>query len=154
MKGTLLIQLILLLGAGALLILFIRRWDAAHTRAWKRIAFFVFVVANIYAVLRPDDVTWVAHRLGVGRGTDLVLYLLVVGVSFFALNTYMRFRSLERKVTDLARTVALRDAELLNSERLGARLLDDGRAPKELAPEQEQAADQPSQPVGSSSSSS
>ena len=152
MKGTLLIQIILLLGAGALLVLFIRRWDAAHTRAWKRIGFFVFVVANMYAVLRPNDVTWVAHRVGVGRGTDLVLYLLVVGVSFFALNTYMRFRSLERKVTDLARTVALRDAELLNSERLGARLLDDGRSGQDLS-KREETADEPPQAVGSSSSS-
>lgn len=118
MNGPLLIQLILLCGAGSMLFLFIRRWDAAHTRAWKRIAFFVFVVANVYAVLRPDDINWVAHRLGVGRGTDLVLYLLVVAVSFFALNTYMRFRSLETKVTELARAVALRDAELLNADRL------------------------------------
>ncbi|QMU79343.1 DUF2304 domain-containing protein [Streptacidiphilus sp. PB12-B1b] len=124
MKGTLLIQLILLLGAGMMLFLFIRRWDAAHTRAWKRIAFFLFVVANVFAVLRPGDVTWVANRLGVGRGTDLVLYLLVVAVSFFALNTYMRFRSLEKKVTDLARTVALRDAELLNRDRLDRERLD------------------------------
>ena len=152
MKGTLLIQIILLLGAGALLVLFIRRWDAAHTRAWKRIGFFVFVVANMYAVLRPNDVTWVAHRVGVGRGTDLVLYLLVVGVSFFALNTYMRFRSLERKVTDLARTVALRDAELLNAERLGARLLDDGLSEQDLS-KREETADEPQQAVGSSSSS-
>ena len=118
MNGPLLIQLIQLCGAGSMLFLFIRRWDAAHTRAWKRIAFFVFVVANVYAVLRPDDINWVAHRLGVGRGTDLVLYLLVVAVSFFALNTYMRFRSLETKVTELARAVALRDAELLNADRL------------------------------------
>ncbi len=119
MKGTLLIQLILLFGAGMMLFLFIRRWDAAHTRAWKRIGFFVFVVANVFAVLRPGDVTWVAHRVGVGRGTDLVLYLLVVAVSFFALNTYMRFRSLEKQVTDLARAMALRDAGPLNRERLG-----------------------------------
>lgn len=119
MKGTLLIQLILLFGAGMMLFLFVRRWDAAHTRAWKRIAFFVFVVANVYAVLRPGDVTWVAHRVGVGRGTDLVLYLLVVAVSFFALNTYMRFRSLEKQVTDLARTIALREAGPVNRDRLG-----------------------------------
>ncbi|MEZ0092071.1 DUF2304 domain-containing protein [Streptacidiphilus sp. EB129] len=126
MKGTLLIQLILLLGAGSMLFLFIWRWHTAHTRAWKRIAFFVFVVANVYAVLRPDDVTWVAHHLGVGRGTDLVLYLLVVAVSFYALNTYMRFRSLEKQVTDLARAVALRDAMLLNSERLSSGQLSGG----------------------------
>ncbi len=69
-------------------------------------------------MLRPSDITWVAHKVGVGRGTDLVLYLLVLAVSFFALNTYMRFRSLEQKVTDLARAVALQEAVSVNTDRL------------------------------------
>lgn len=64
-----------------------------------------------YAVLRPDDVTWLAGRLGVGRGADLVLYLLVVGFGFFAVSTYLRFRALEVRFTRLARTIALERAE-------------------------------------------
>jgi hypothetical protein len=120
MTKSLLIQVVLLLGAAGLLVMFIKRWDAVHTRAWKRIAFFLFIVANAFAVLFPSLVTDVAHFLGVGRGTDLVLYLLVLAVGFLALNTYMRFRSLERKLTDLARTVALRDAEFLNERRFPA----------------------------------
>jgi hypothetical protein len=77
------------------------------------------VGVNVVAVLWPAGVTWVAHRLGVGRGTDLVLYLLVVAVSFFALNTYLRFKALERKLTDLARSVALQEGLRLNERRLG-----------------------------------
>jgi small membrane protein len=34
------------------------------------------------------------------------------------LNTYMRFRSLEKKITDLARTIAIRDAQILNQDRI------------------------------------
>ncbi|WP_111766340.1 DUF2304 domain-containing protein [Nakamurella deserti] len=64
-----------------------------------------------YAVLRPEDVTWLAERLGVGRGTDLVLYLLVVGFGFFAVSTYLRFRALELRFARLARTIALDRAE-------------------------------------------
>jgi hypothetical protein len=64
-----------------------------------------------YAVLRPDDVTWLAQRLGVGRGTDLVLYLLVVAFGFFAVSTYLRFRALELRFARLARTIALERAE-------------------------------------------
>ncbi|MYW01600.1 DUF2304 domain-containing protein [Streptomyces sp. SID3343] len=108
------IQVLLLLGAGLLLTLFVHQWDRVHTRAWKRVAFMLFVGANVYAVLRPQDTTWVANKLGVGRGSDLVLYGLVVGVSFMTLNTYMRFRSLEKKITDLARNVAIREAQILN----------------------------------------
>ncbi len=111
------IQLLLLVGTGALVLMFVRRWDAAHTRAWKRMAFAAFVIANIYAVFRPQDVTWVANQLGVGRGTDLVLYLLVVAMAFMTLNTFMRFRSLEKKLTDLARAIAVNDGQRVNEGR-------------------------------------
>ncbi|MEV4556564.1 DUF2304 domain-containing protein [Kitasatospora sp. NPDC049285] len=112
------IQLVLILGSVSLALMFIRRWDRANTRAWKRIAFSVFVIANIYAVLRPGDVTWLAHQLGVGRGTDLVLYVMVLGVGFLTLNTFLRFRSIEKKLTDLARTVAINEGVRSNEERL------------------------------------
>ncbi|MEU9133755.1 DUF2304 domain-containing protein [Kitasatospora sp. NPDC048540] len=113
------IQLLLLAGTGILVLMFVRRWDAAHTRAWKRMAFAAFVVANVYAVFRPQDVNWVANQLGVGRGADLVLYLLVVAMAFMTLNTFMRFRSLEAKLTDLARAIAVNDGQRANAERLG-----------------------------------
>ena len=70
----------------------------------------MFVVVNVYAVLRPTNVTWLAHQLGVGRGTDLVLYVIVLAMGFLTLNTFLRFRSLEKKITDLARTVAIKRA--------------------------------------------
>jgi hypothetical protein len=119
MNDEVIIQIVLICGAVALSLLFVRHWDRADTRAWKRLAFLGFVVANVVAVLWPAGVTWIAHRLGVGRGTDLVLYLLVVAVSFFALNTYLRFKALERKLTDLARSVALQQGVRVNEERLG-----------------------------------
>ena len=123
------IQLLLIAGAVSLAFIFIRRWDAANTRAWKRIAFSVFVVVNIYAVLRPTDVTWVAHKLGVGRGTDLVLYVMVLAMGFLTLNTFLRFRSLEKKLTDLARTVAINEGARLNEERFDI----DAQAPSPAA---------------------
>ncbi|RAJ38844.1 hypothetical protein K353_03944 [Kitasatospora sp. SolWspMP-SS2h] len=111
------IQLLLLLGTGTLVLTFVRRWDRAHTRAWKRMAFAAFIIANVYAVFRPQDVTWVANQLGVGRGTDLVLYLLVIAMAFMTLNSFMRFRSLEAKLTDLARAIAVNDGQRVNDDR-------------------------------------
>ncbi|MGW6914407.1 DUF2304 family protein [Kitasatospora sp. NPDC054939] len=114
------IQLILVLAAVAMALLFVRRWDAANTRAWKRIAFSLFVITNIVAILWPAGVTKLATALGVGRGTDLVLYLMVIAMGFLTLNTYLRFRSLEKKLTDLARTVAITEGQRHNTERLDA----------------------------------
>jgi hypothetical protein len=53
----------------------------------------------------------------VGRGTDLVLYALVVAFMAGMFSFYQRFRVVDRRYTELARTVALREAELVNAER-------------------------------------
>ncbi|MCX4780431.1 DUF2304 domain-containing protein [Streptomyces sp. NBC_01264] len=113
------IQLLLIAGSVSMALMFIRTWGQAQNRAWKRIAFSAFVVVNVYAVLRPTDVTWVAQHLGVGRGTDLVLYVMVLAMGFLTLNTFLRFRSLEKKITDLARTVAINEGLRHNDVRLG-----------------------------------
>ncbi|MGW1777354.1 DUF2304 family protein [Streptomyces sp. NPDC002104] len=114
------IQLLLIAGSVSMALMFIRTWSQAQNRAWKRIAFSAFVVVNVYAVLRPTDVTWVAQHLGVGRGTDLVLYVMVLAMGFLTLNTFLRFRSLEKKITDLARTVAINEGLRHNDVRLGS----------------------------------
>ena len=104
------IQIVLVIMALALFALFTQRAHTVRTQAVKRIGFVLFIFGGIYAILRPQDVNWIAHKLGVGRGADLVLYLLVVVVAFFAANTFLRFRTLERRFTDLARSVALSNA--------------------------------------------
>jgi small membrane protein len=61
-------------------------------------------------VLFPDATSTVAHLLGVGRGTDLLVYLgLLAGVYSFLL-LYSRTRRLERRMTEQVRAMAIRDA--------------------------------------------
>lgn len=109
---------VLLLGfMVAAVLLFVRRWYGVKMQAGKRVAFFAFIALNALAIVRPDDVTVVANRLGVGRGADLVLYLLVGAVILAVLNTYLRFREMDRRYTELSRTLAIREAELVNRER-------------------------------------
>ena len=86
-------------------------------QASKRIALVLFALANVYAVMRPDDLTAIAKLLGVGRGTDLVVYALVVAFMAGMFSMYQRFRVVDRRYTELARTVAIREAELINRER-------------------------------------
>ena len=101
----------LVLAVIGLLVLLLRSHGTTRGGAYVKIGMAIFLLFCIYAVIRPDDVTWVAGQLGVGRGTDLVLYLLVVGFGFFAISTYLRFKELELKFARLARSVALLDAE-------------------------------------------
>ncbi|MGI8532487.1 MAG: DUF2304 domain-containing protein [Geodermatophilaceae bacterium] len=111
------IQFILLAAVGLGFLLFVRRWHGVRMQAGKRIGLVAFTVLNIYAVLRPNDVTWVANRLGVGRGADLVLYVLVIAFMLGMLNFYLRFKTMDRRLTELARTIAIREAEIVNRER-------------------------------------
>ena len=73
------IKVLLLLAGAVLVVFFLSNRRKARAKAGVKIGFVLFVVFMVYAVIRPDDLTWVANRLGVQRGTDLVLYALVMG---------------------------------------------------------------------------
>ena len=117
MSNQIVVQVVLIVSAIGALVYFVRRGHNVRIRASKRVAFFAFIAVNIYAVLRPNDVTAVAQLLGIGRGTDLVVYLLVVAFVFGMINTYLRNRELGERLTELARALAVREAELANRER-------------------------------------
>ena len=105
------IKILLIIGVVGLLVFLLRSHGTNRGGAYVKIGMAVFLAFAAYAVIRPDDVTWVAELLGVGRGADLVLYVLVVGFGFFAISTYLRFKELELKYARLARAVALNEAD-------------------------------------------
>ena len=105
------IQGLLITSIIALLVYLLRSRRSAQSRAWVKVGYVVFVMAAVYAVLRPNDTTVVAHWLGVDRGTDLMLYALIIAFSFTTLSTYLRFKDLELRYARLARAVALEGAQ-------------------------------------------
>ena len=108
------IQTMLVVALVGVLVLFTRREHGVRMQVGKRLAFVAFIGVNVYGVLRPDDLTRLANHLGVGRGADLLLYGLVVSATFLVVNTALRFRNVDRQLTDLVRALALHDAELRN----------------------------------------
>src|SRR5690349_23464940 len=102
-----LIQYALVGGAVIVAIVFVRGQHGVRVQASKRLAFFAFLVLNVYAVARPDDVTRVAKLFGVGRGTDLLLYALIVAFVFTVLAFYLRIQEDEQRITQLSRAVAI-----------------------------------------------
>ncbi len=82
----------------------------ARTQAIRRLGMLFLALFAIVTVLLPDSLTEVAKLVGIGRGTDLVLYALVVAFVSFAATTYRRFREMELRYTRLARRLALDEA--------------------------------------------
>lgn len=104
------IQVLLIVAVVALLVYLLRRRTNAKAKAWVKVGYVLFVIAAIYAILRPDDTTVLANWLGVDRGTDLLSYALVIAFVFTTMSTYLRFKELELRYARLARAVALQTA--------------------------------------------
>ena len=58
----------------------------------------------------PEVTGFVARKLGIGRGADLVLYGAVVVMMIGFLMVYVRLRKLQREVTLLVRHLAIHEA--------------------------------------------
>lgn len=105
------IQILLIAAIVILAVFMMRRTGADSHLAIRRLLLGMFVIVAVLSVLFPQWVTWVARLIGVGRGTDLVLYGLVVIFLAFIYTQYRRNSALQRQLTLLARKIALLEAE-------------------------------------------
>ncbi|HEV2798727.1 MAG TPA: DUF2304 domain-containing protein [Nocardioides sp.] len=117
-----LIQVILIAAFAVIFVIALRSRSAHSVNAWKKIAFAALMVLVVIAVLAPDLVSIVAQAIGVGRGTDLVLYLLAVTFGFYVVNQYLRAQEARHQLHQLARRIAILEAqERYGMERLVVR---------------------------------
>ena len=65
-------------------------------------------VAGIYFVVFPEQTTELAQMLGVGRGTDLILYCWIVITLVISMNLRFNLLGLQEQLTELVRELALR----------------------------------------------
>lgn len=105
------IQFLLILAVLVILVTFLRHHGTTLAGAGVKIGFALFMVFGVLAVLLPNEVSRLAQFFGVGRGTDLVLYGMVVAFAFATINTYLRFKELELRYARLARAIAIGSAE-------------------------------------------
>lgn len=107
-----LIQLVLVAGVALVLVSFLRNRNATRFQAGKKILLGVFVIACLVSIAQPDLLSVVAGWLGVGRGADLLLYVLIIAFSFVAINTYLKFKDYDERLAVVARRLAISEARL------------------------------------------
>ena len=110
MTNIVLIQVVLI----AVVLAFVARLfrsNGARAQAIRRLGLLLFAAFAVVSIRLPDVWNRLARVVGVGRGTDMVLYALVVAFLSFTVTTYLRFRDLETRYTRLARRLALDEAE-------------------------------------------
>lgn len=104
------IKVLLVTGFLSGLIWGVRNRSRAGMRAGARVLALVIVLLAITAVLFPSTTVFVAHLVGVDRGTDLVVYLLALVFFVTTVHNHLRFRDVEHRLTRVVRANALRDA--------------------------------------------
>ncbi|CAD5138681.1 DUF2304 domain-containing protein [Microbacterium sp. NRRL B-14842] len=105
------IQFLLIAAIVVLAAFMMRRTGADSHLAIRRILMGLFVVVAVLSVLFPQWLSWLAQLVGVGRGTDLVLYGLIVMFLAFVYTQYRRNAQQQRQLTRLSRKIALLEAE-------------------------------------------
>jgi hypothetical protein len=107
--------LLLLLLCGALVY-----FTRFRSRLGDRTVVIVLLLGASVLVALPELTTRLAHRVGVGRGADLIIYLALLGYGFIVLVLISKIRSLETSIVDLARAIALAHARVPAANRNSA----------------------------------
>jgi hypothetical protein len=105
-----LIQMILLVFVASLLLVALIATIRGRVSRVAGALWVVICLGGGAAVIWPGLTTRVARFLGIGRGTDLILYGTVVGMVLGFIMMYIRIRRLRRDITLLVRQIAIRDA--------------------------------------------
>lgn len=78
----------------------------------KQFAGWLFIwLVTLAVVIWPNSTVWLANLVGVGRGSDLVIYLAVIFIVYVLFRILLRIEKLEKNLTKLVREDAINDYE-------------------------------------------
>ncbi|WP_348786834.1 DUF2304 domain-containing protein [Leifsonia sp. NPDC080035] len=105
--GQLVIKILLIIVFAAFAVFLMLPGRGARHLAIRRLVMVALLLLLVVAVIFPSSVTAVARLVGVGRGTDLLLYALFVVFIGNSLLMQRRHRKTEQEITQLARQLAI-----------------------------------------------
>jgi hypothetical protein len=68
----------------------------------------IWVLATL-SVLEPEFTTWVANKLGVGRGSDAIIYISLILLYYLVYRTNIHLENVREEITKLSRIIALKE---------------------------------------------
>jgi hypothetical protein len=120
-------MIIVILLTTGLLIFFIYGLAQKNRSSIISLMIYVTSIAGVYFVWLPSHATYIAEKIGVGRGADLVLYSCIIIGLIIALNIHIKFRKMLALITQITRHIAIESVML--PEGRGAK--DNHRSPED-----------------------
>ncbi len=106
-EGHILIKVILIL----LLLLVLRAFLVQRSLILaKRLSAIILFLVLVVLVIFPEVSNWAAHRIGVGRGVDLLFYLSHLFLLLLIVGLWRRINVLTDTMTRLSRQIAIYDS--------------------------------------------
>jgi len=105
-------QIILIVAMVAIAAYLIRATPTPKHLAVRRLLVLVALLAAVVVVIWPGVLSWLAHLVGIGRGSDLLFYAAIVAFLFYIVVDYKRSLQASRATTRLARELTLAEARL------------------------------------------
>ncbi len=88
----------------------------ALTNFKQRKLFLTFMLVLLTAIiLFPDSLQYLAQKVGVNRGVDLLFYITFLLFIFIFIGFYKKLNFLEKKMTDIVRKLSVLEGEKLGS---------------------------------------
>lgn len=89
---------------------FLTNRNTSRAKAGIKLVITLFAGTAITTILFPEITNTVADSLGVGRGADLLLYMLSAAFTYFVVNSYIKNLDDQKKFVVLARKIAILEA--------------------------------------------
>ena len=74
----------------------------------------LFWLATIFVAIFPTSIGIIAELIGVGRGVDLLIYGVIILLSYMIFRLYAKLENTEKKITKIVRTIAIKDENNLH----------------------------------------
>ncbi len=87
-----------------------RQYQARHVSKYWLLLFGGFWVIVALVAISPDTTSVIANMVGVGRGSDLLVYIAVVVLFYMVYRLLVTQQRLSEEITELVRKLAIRDA--------------------------------------------
>lgn len=110
------IKILLVMALAGAAVMLVRGRPTALNLLVRRGLTLAVILGGIVAVLIPSALTAIATFVGVGRGADLVLYVLSVTFLFVSISLYLRLSQLHDSQVELARRFAIMEAEMVQRD--------------------------------------
>ena len=77
-----------------------------------------FWIVVFILVIKPETTSFLANKLGIGRGVDLAVYAAILIIFYLLFKLFIKFQTLNKQITILVRNISILKARQENNNEI------------------------------------